>query len=501
MDKLERENGKRILNLWRSDPKLFARDVFGFVPDKLQGRLFDEVSKIFNSKCKFMRNEVLSDEEIEYCKKRGVAVMSGKGTGKTSSFAILAYWFLLCNYQSKIPVTGPSYDQIKDIFMSEMNKWYTRCKLRSCLCVQNDSIFVKNGESLIKHWFLKLRTTCKAATAEQQGNTLSGWHEDYLLIIADEASDVPDPVFSKFDTTLTGPVNFVLLGFNPTRTSGFAYNTHYGDTKDKWIKLQWDARESGHVTKQQLEDMKETYGENSNEYRISVLGLPPTVEKDSLIPIEWINSSVDRYYEVEESQLRRKENDVVVAGIDIAREGNDKTSLIIKCNSRVEKIIRYNEADSISNADRIIEYLREYRVNFAAIDSIGVGGPVYDYIKRYFPNIRPVDNHRLASNKQNFPLLRDELWWSFRELFQNGLIDIPNDRSLINELSNIRYGMDSKGRIKIESKRDIKSRGCSSPDTADAIVVTLVLKNILTKGDNYAYKDSVVKKPHSWMSC
>ena len=489
----EKELFKAQIRLWKDSPSTFAKDVFGFVPDKQQAQLFEEVAKIYKAKIKVKYQDQMSPEDQIYAQKRGISVMSGKGTGKTTILAILAFWFLMLNKEAKIPVTGPSYDQIRDIFMSEMYKWHARCKLKDWVEMQSDTIFAKEGGEIIKHWYLKLRTASRSSTPEQQGNTLAGWHENFMMVIADEASDVPDPVFSKFDTTLTKPVNFVLLAFNPTRTTGFAYNTQFQDTHDKWIKLHWNAYDSEHVTPQQLIDMKQTYGEGSNEYRISVLGLPPLAEKDALIPMDWINAAVDRYDQANPT------NEQIVAGIDIAREGVDKTSVIFKQSSRVIKIVRYNEPDSMKNADKIIELLREYKAQQAAIDAIGVGGPVYDYLRRFYANIRPVDVHKIPVNSERFPLLRDELWWSMRELFQNGLIDIPNDRELINELSNIRYGTDTKGRIKVESKKEIKGRGCPSPDSADAILITQTLKNILTKYTDYAYSESVVKKPHSWM--
>lgn len=41
------------------------------------------------------------------------------------------------------------------------------------------------------------------------------------------------------------------------------------------------------------------------------------------------------------------------------------------------------------------------------------------------------------------------------------------------QLGSIKWGLDSKGRIKIESKDDIKKRGMPSPDRVDALMMTL----------------------------
>jgi hypothetical protein len=45
------------------------------------------------------------------------------------------------------------------------------------------------------------------------------------------------------------------------------------------------------------------------------------------------------------------------------------------------------------------------------------------------------------------------------------------DEDLISELAGMQFKIDSRGRIIIESKEDMKKRGLTSPDLADAIVL------------------------------
>jgi len=46
-----------------------------------------------------------------------------------------------------------------------------------------------------------------------------------------------------------------------------------------------------------------------------------------------------------------------------------------------------------------------------------------------------------------------------RERFESGDIDIEDDEELISQLSNIKYKINSRGQIQIESKDDMKKRG------------------------------------------
>jgi hypothetical protein len=59
-----------------------------------------------------------------------------------------------------------------------------------------------------------------------------------------------------------------------------------------------------------------------------------------------------------------------------------------------------------------------------------------------------------------------------RERFEQGEIDIdPDDDKLAAQLRSIKWGIDSRGRIKIESKHDLRERGPPSPDRADAVAI------------------------------
>ncbi|MDF2651330.1 MAG: terminase protein PACase protein, partial [Paenibacillus sp.] len=75
-----------------------------------------------------------------------------------------------------------------------------------------------------------------------------------------------------------------------------------------------------------------------------------------------------------------------------------------------------------------------------------------------------------------------EMWGAVRtELegnmtnFINGItpdFELPDDDTLISQLSTRKWKMTSKGKILLESKDDMKKRGLKSPDRADAFVLT-----------------------------
>ena len=50
---------------------------------------------------------------------------------------------------------------------------------------------------------------------------------------------------------------------------------------------------------------------------------------------------------------------------------------------------------------------------------------------------------------------------------------LPNDDELVSELAAPIYKYTSSGKIKIESKEEMKKRGIKSPDRADALALTM----------------------------
>ncbi len=78
-----------------------------------------------------------------------------------------------------------------------------------------------------------------------------------------------------------------------------------------------------------------------------------------------------------------------------------------------------------------------------------------------------------SSDSERYHNLRAELWWGLRERLnpEKELIALPPDDELLSELASVKYKVDARGAIQIESKEDMKKRLGHSPDRADAVVL------------------------------
>ena len=77
-----------------------------------------------------------------------------------------------------------------------------------------------------------------------------------------------------------------------------------------------------------------------------------------------------------------------------------------------------------------------------------------------------------AKDPERFVNARAEMFWGFREKLEWGELDLdPEDEDLRNQMHSIKFKFDSKGRIGIEKKDEMKKRGLPSPNHLDAAVI------------------------------
>jgi hypothetical protein len=108
------------------------------------------------------------------------------------------------------------------------------------------------------------------------------------------------------------------------------------------------------------------------------------------------------------------------------------------------------------------------------VDSIGLGAGACDRLAQLGLPARGINVSESPAVGNTFMNLRAELWFKAKAWFEKRDCLIPNDDRLIGELSTIRYGFQEKtGKLKIESKEDMKRRGLRSPDAGDSFILSL----------------------------
>lgn len=433
---------------YQSDPAKFAREMLGFEPTGQQLDFFNAVAKGTH-----------------------VAVKSGHGTGKTAADAILIIWFMLTREHARVPCTAPSEAQLKDVLWAELSKWHMKLHpfFRDRFIITSDRFYHKIYD---KTWFAVARTARK-----EKPEALQGFHGENLLFMIDEASGVAEEVFTVVRGALTDVKNRCVMTSNPTRTVGFFYNAFALWENDPWTLLTFNGEESPIVSDDYVRQIATEYGEDSDVYRVRVLGEFPLQSDYTLIPKHWIEAALER---VAEYPKRLGKNEFDSAGVDIARYGENKTVFVLVKGIKVVAILSYSRQNTMKTAGQIVGLCKRMNPNKVKIDEIGVGGPVVDRLLEQGLDVCGVDVSRSANEKDKFANLRAEYYWHLRNRFEEGSVSLRPiasqlDKSelvqLIEQLTSIRYEYGSNGKIVIWSKERMRREGIKSPDIADAMML------------------------------
>ena len=394
---------------------------------------------------------------------RKVSVRSGHNIGKSALATWLTFWFLITRDYPKIICSATSKDQLYDVLWAEMAKWKRQNSLVDALFEWNkDKIYHKGYP---EDWWAVARTA-------QKGEGIVGRHADHQMIILDEPSGMDDSILEATEGLMSGKDIYVLLISNPTRPSGYFYDTQTNpDLVKHWHPMHFSSLGSPLVSKKWLEYMLDKYGENSPNYMVRVLGEFPIDSDDTLIPRGWVMDAVDREIPLDKYAKR-------VLGVDVGA-GGDKSVIVHRQGGVVDRIVKLKTSDTMVLVQKISQEYNAYNADAICIDSIGIGKGAFDELRRRGFNTYEVDVRR-KSYKKGFDKISDELWWKTRDQFQNGTVSIPNDEELKLELWSVKY-LESN---KIEKKKDMKRRINYSPDTAEAFRNTYFI-------DDMSFNDNI----------
>jgi len=100
-----------------------------------------------------------------------------------------------------------------------------------------------------------------------------------------------------------------------------------------------------------------------------------------------------------------------------------------------------------------------------------VGAGVFDRLNEQgIYHVAAVESGARARDPQKFINLRCEMWDGLKQQLAGGLVGLPPDDVLAGQLASVKYRFDSAGRMVLETKDEMRKRGLSSPDRADAVV-------------------------------
>lgn len=439
---------------YQKAPVLFAREVLLFEPDEWQ-------------------REALAD----LAENPKVAIKSGQGVGKTGMEAVALLWFLTCFPYPRVVATAPTKQQLHDVLWSEVAKWQERSPLLKHILKWTKTYIYMVGHE--KRWFATARTATKP-------ENMQGFHEDNMLFIIDEASGVADPIMEAILGTLSGGNNKLLMCGNPTRTSGTFYDAFYSS---RWMYKchTVSSEDSPRTSKDNIKALIDRFGYDSNVVRVRVRGLFPKQEDDVFIALQLIEDSIK--LEVGADEEQEYTPDRIDIGVDVARFGDDDTVIATKTDMVIPDLLVRHGQNTMRTVGDIVRMYRDFTelypdyddYIYVKIDDTGVGGGVTDRLNELKADpeerldrmvVIPVNFAKKAPKTKSARFYDDIVTWMWsnvRDLMEAKALKLPDDSILVGEFSTRKYYFLSNGKQRLESKDELKKRGLTSPDRADAV--------------------------------
>src|SRR5210317_226495 len=405
-----------------------------------------------------------------------MAVASGRGIGKSALVAWIILWMLSTRLGSTVIVTANTEQQLRSRTWAELGKWLT---------LSINSQWWSKTATTIKPapWFdealerdLKIDTGYYYAQAqlwsEENPDAFAGIHSSYgVCLIMDEASGIPSPIYSVSEGFFSEPTSnrYWFTFSNPRRNTGPFYDS-FNSKKRFWQNVQIDSRTVEGTDQKLFQSMIEQYGEDSTVARVEVMGEFPSADDDTVIPLDLVRGAVER-------DVTLTANEPIVWGLDVARFGGDNSALCVRQGNTVLEIKSFASMDLMQLCgvvkNRYDDATVMERPQEILVDVIGLGAGVVDRLREQNLPVRGVNVAEAPSTKKNYMNLRAELWFAIKDWLAQRDCRLPIDDELVSELAAPLYKYTSTGKIKIESKDEMRKRGIKSPDKADALALTM----------------------------
>lgn len=431
------DNAAKLRKRYYGKPALFCEEILGMDLDTWQ----EELCGLFHSRERF-------------------AVASGHSSGKSALSAGLILYFLAVHPDPVVIVTANTAAQLRDKTWRELAKWH--------------------NSSLIKGWFEWSATRyCLKAAPEtwfasavpntpHSAESFAGAHAKHILMIFDEASAIDEAIWEVAEGATASPGGYRkwLVWGNPTRNSGSFFECFHR-FRHRWTCKQIDTRGCKYADQSQIKEWAEDYGEESDFFRVRVLGQFPQQSDRQFIGSVLVNAAAER-------KLQREMYEIapIVIGVDVARFGDDQSVIVVRQGLKLLKMLKYREIDTMQLASIVANLIDTDKPDAVFVDDGGVGAGVVDRLHQlgYRRQVLGVNFGAAATESAVYANKRAEMWARLKAWLEQG--QIQDDQELISDLVGPEYQFDLKERMILEKKVDMKKRGLQSPDCGDALALT-----------------------------
>lgn len=321
------------------------------------------------------------------------------------------------------------------------------------------------------------------------------------IVWVEEGENVSKESWDVLIPTIREDGSQIIVSFNPKNILDDTYQRFVVHPPERCASVLVNWQDNPYFPKELMEDMEQMKARDYELYLHVYEGQPIADSDLAIIKPVWIKAAIDAHKQLGFEPLGKK-----VIGFDVADEGEDANANCLVHGSVVLDCFSWQGGDVISSADRTANTALEFLADEIIYDSIGVGAGVKARYNRTLKQGKllavgfnaggaveyPEREYSLGKkNKDMFANVKAQAWWAVRERFYKTyraikfgdtyppeeLISLSSEISeldyLIAELSRPRVDYDNNGRVKAESKKEMKKRGIPSPNLADSLIMAV----------------------------
>ena len=429
---------------------------------------------------------------------RRTTVRACHSSGKTFALAIAALWWTARYADGVVLTTSPTYRQVRSQLWLEIHRIARQAKFP----------FPK-----AKLTELKLRGDDNFAMGftATHGVNFQGFHGQHVLIIVDEAPGVDNEIYDAISGIMASGTVHLLIAGNPTIPSGPFYDSFHRE-RSLWNCIKLDAFETPNLQGLSFEELLQMdpspdgpLDQNSDAHLVSrrwvyeqakvwwhgdeqsspewmsrVRAEFPTDAQNALIKLAWLEQARDARLLTLAPALHGR----LIAGVDVGAGRSETVVYITEASSRGYRIVGLGAWRGEETRGEVVAFLRPYfdRLVSVRVDAIGVG---HGFAQHLRDEKYPVEMINVSQPCETVPRLREsdpaqrfvnqkaQFYQNLAEAFERGRIFGLTDALTFEQLAELRYEIDSRGRTKIEPKDRARMRGLVSPDRAEALMLAI----------------------------
>ncbi|MDI1301964.1 MAG: terminase [bacterium] len=391
-----------------------------------------------------------------------IAVASGHGVGKSALISQIIDWGMSTCEDCKVVITANTENQLRTKTWPEVRKWL-RLAINSDWFVPHATSISSTDKGHESSW-----RADAVPWSEHNTEAFAGLHNvgKRIILIFDEASNIADKVWEVAEGALTDEgTEIIWIAFgNPTRNTG-RFKECFGRFRHRWIGRQIDSRTVEGTNKAQLQKWVDDYGVDSDFVKVRVRGMFPNMSMRQFISVTDVDAALARPLRGEQYTFAPK-----IITCDPAWEGDDELVIAMRqgLNFQILRTIAKNDND-VQVAAILGQLEDEHEADAVFVDA-GYGTGIVsagqtmgrDWTLVWFAG---------AAIDQGCLNKRAEMWKLTRDWLKAGG-SIPNDPVLYADLIGPETVARLDGKIQLESKKDMKSRGQPSPNRADSLALS-----------------------------